>query len=732
MATFRSKARLVEILGEHLIKDNTVGLLELVKNAYDADATTVEISLENLDYPRKTIITVRDNGDGMTLATVEGPWLEPAHGGKEIQKENQTRSRRGRLPLGEKGVGRFAAHKLGKYLTLVTRHSKSDNEVVLEIDWTPFESHDTYLEEIVLDPKERKPEIFTGSSHGTCLIMRDARERWRDEDLRRLQASLQKLKSPTKGAADFEVKLHCPEYPQFQNLDPVDLLDKAHFSLAGIVDEDGMIEFDYEANFDGKRARQRGEKRNLWHELNPKINRKPCCGLFYVDLKAWIRKADLLRLAGVTKEQLNAFCGVSLFRDGIRVLPYGDEGDDWLLLDKRRIDDPTRRFANNQVIGFVEINQTANRALVDKANREGLQENDAFMDARDLVQATVKLLEQYSVGERNKATGERKPEAAKTELTTTIEQVEEAARKSETEARAVGKAIETMENKGWLKPEHAEILTQKVEKLSAEVSNYREKAESANQTVKEVFSDDEKEREAFLHLVAVGLVAERFTHEFARVVKQSADTIRQLKILTKGDTTAQEAVGDLERYISELQNELVPLGNLVHRNTVVGKEECDVPALVETILANNQERLKKEKIIHTAQRHGKGAFVVPLRESLLAQVLDNLVDNAIYWLGQKSARDDRILVFHLDSDSHSILVTNNGPPIAPNVRGRLFQKFQTTKFNGHGLGLFICRELLARHGATIELAEQEADKRCLSGGSFTIELPTKAVNGKRG
>ena len=177
MAKFRSRARLVEILGEHLIKDNTVGLLELVKNAYDADATTVEILLENLDYPRKTIVTVKDNGDGMTLDTVEGPWLEPAHGGKEIQKEKEARSRLGRLPLGEKGIGRLAAHKLGKYLTLVTRHRKSSNEVVLEIDWTPFESHSAYLDEIILKPKEREPELFTESSHGTCLIMRDARER---------------------------------------------------------------------------------------------------------------------------------------------------------------------------------------------------------------------------------------------------------------------------------------------------------------------------------------------------------------------------------------------------------------------------------------------------------------------------------------------------------------------------------------------------------------------------
>jgi hypothetical protein len=730
MARFRSKARLVEILGEHLIKDNTVGLLELVKNAYDADATQVDIRLDSLDHPRKTTITVRDNGEGMTLATVEGAWLEPATGTKEVQKEQAIRSRLGRLPLGEKGVGRFAAHKLGKHLTLVTRHSESQKEVVLEIDWTPFESHEAYLEEIELEPKERKPEVFTGSSHGTCLIMRDARERWRDDDLRRLQASLQKLKSPTRGAADFDVTLHCPEYPQYENLDTVDLLDKAHFSLAGILDEDGVIEFDYEANFGGNRSELRRERRNLWHELHPRLNRKPCCGPFYVDLNVWIRKADLLRQADVTREQLDAFCGVRVFRDGIRVLPYGDEGDDWLLLDKRRIDDPTRRFANNQIIGLVEVNQTANRQLVDKANREGLQENEAFLDLRDLVQASVQLLEQMSAGERKKLTGQKKREAAQTELTTTIEEVEAAARKSEIEAHAVTKAIETMESQGWLKPEAAKTLTEKVEKLVTEVSDYREKAESANQTVKEIFSDEEKEREAFLHLVAVGLVAERFTHEFVRVVKQCADTIRQLRIITKGETSTQEAVADLERYIAELQNELVPLGNLVHRGTLVGKEECDVPALVETVLANNEARFKKEKIIHAVQRTGKEPFVVPLRESLLAQVLDNLVDNAVYWLGQKSARDDRILAVHLDSDARTLLVTNNGPPVAPNMRPRLFQKFQTAKFRGRGLGLFICRELLTQRGGNIHLADSEADKRCLAGASFLIELPEAGVRKK--
>jgi signal transduction histidine kinase len=730
MATFRSKARLVEILGEHLIKDNTVGLLELVKNAYDADATEVEIHLEKLKKQEQTCITVQDNGEGMTLATVGGAWLEPANGAKEILKEKAIRSKRGRLPLGEKGVGRFAAHKLGKHLTLVTRHVNSDKEVVLEIDWRPFESHDAYLEDIILNPKECVPQVFTGSKHGTCLIMRQAREQWRDEDLRRLQASLQKLKSPTRGAADFEVKLHCPEYPQFENLDAVDLLDTAHFSLAAIIDEEGMVEFDYECNFGGGHSEARRQHRNIWHEMNPKLQRKPSCGPFYLDLRVWIRKAEFLRQANVTKEQLNAFAGISLFRDGIRVLPYGDEGDDWLLLDKRRIDDPTRRFANNQVIGFVEINQTTNRTLVDKANREGLQENEAFHDLRDLVQSCVKLLEQLSAGERNKLTGEKKQETPKNELVATIEEAEAAARKSEAEARTVSQAIEKMESKGWMKPEAAKSLAQQMEKLAGEVSNYRERVENANQTVKEIFSDEDKEREAFLHLVAVGVVAERFTHEFGRLVTLCSETLRQLRVVSKGNNAVSEAVVELERHIGALQNELVPLGNLVHRNSLVGKTASNPAELVQIVLTNNKPRLTDAHIQVVIRGPKNGRFVVPIRESVLAQVFDNILDNAIYWLARKSAKDDRRLEVHIDNDNHTLLFTNNGPSLAGNMRGRLFQKFQTAKLDGRGLGLFICRELLVRYGGSIRAVESEEDSRCLDGASFLVDL-SQATTGKK-
>ncbi len=101
---FRPQARLLSLLGEQLISDQAVGLIELVKNAYDADATRVEIELLGLAKPETTRIAIRDNGFGMTRQDVEQKWLSPAVSHKERQKKARQRTPLGRLPIGEKGV----------------------------------------------------------------------------------------------------------------------------------------------------------------------------------------------------------------------------------------------------------------------------------------------------------------------------------------------------------------------------------------------------------------------------------------------------------------------------------------------------------------------------------------------------------------------------------------------------------------------------------------------------
>src|SRR5438874_2302755 len=132
-ARFRPRARMVEILGEHLIRDNTVGLMELVKNGYDADAQIVRVELHDLHTQLETTVIVQDDGMGMTEEIIRGPWFEPAHGGKESQKDAGVRTSLGRLPLGEKGVGRFAAQKLGHRLELVSRPASEQVEFVVNI-----------------------------------------------------------------------------------------------------------------------------------------------------------------------------------------------------------------------------------------------------------------------------------------------------------------------------------------------------------------------------------------------------------------------------------------------------------------------------------------------------------------------------------------------------------------------------------------------------------------------
>lgn len=106
--TFRPRARLLSLLGEQLITDQAVGLIELVKNSYDADATCVNVALLGLSRTESTRIEIRDNGCGMSRVDIEEKWLSPAIDHKERQKKAKSRSPRGRLPIGEKGVGRFA------------------------------------------------------------------------------------------------------------------------------------------------------------------------------------------------------------------------------------------------------------------------------------------------------------------------------------------------------------------------------------------------------------------------------------------------------------------------------------------------------------------------------------------------------------------------------------------------------------------------------------------------
>ena len=131
---FRPRARVLQLLGDELIGSPRLAVFELVKNAYDADANEVTVHME-LATPDEPAITVADDGEGISLDVLRSVWLVPGCDHRRRQRQARRRSRRHhRLPLGEKGLGRFAVHKLGNRITLTTRAIDCD-ECVLHIDW---------------------------------------------------------------------------------------------------------------------------------------------------------------------------------------------------------------------------------------------------------------------------------------------------------------------------------------------------------------------------------------------------------------------------------------------------------------------------------------------------------------------------------------------------------------------------------------------------------------------
>lgn len=169
---FKPRARLMLELGEQLIKNESVAILELIKNGYDAFASEVTVELMQLDDIESGRIIIQDNGIGMSRYVVENHWMEPATLNKkkivEACKKPINHNGIYRVPLGEKGIGRFGAHKLGNHIRLISKAEDSDLEVFFEINWNDFDS-DKYLDEIPVRIFERTPEVFVGGITGTRI-----------------------------------------------------------------------------------------------------------------------------------------------------------------------------------------------------------------------------------------------------------------------------------------------------------------------------------------------------------------------------------------------------------------------------------------------------------------------------------------------------------------------------------------------------------------------------------
>src|SRR5260221_2100665 len=222
----------------------------------------------------------------------------------------------------------------------------------------------------------------------------------------RLHEGLVRLISPFASNSDFSIELECPEFPEFDGPVVNRWLESAPFRRKGTVDSDGNIKIDaLKPKVIDLRQLNREHFAIHAGELRPAT-----CGPFSLNLNIWDLEPANGKQVGVSnslRRMIKSRSGVSIYRDGFRVLPYGERDDDWLELNQRRVNNPTLRVSNNQIIGFIEITHDDNPELKDRTSREGLIDTPAFFDLKALGLAVLCLLEAERFNQRHQVTHSR-------------------------------------------------------------------------------------------------------------------------------------------------------------------------------------------------------------------------------------------------------------------------------------------------------------------------------------
>ena len=259
--TFAITPRVIAHLGEDLIKNENIALVELVKNSYDAQATFCEVEFFFIG-DELSKITITDDGVGMDLDTIENVWLVIGTDNKKKQLEHPSS---GRLPLGEKGIGRLGVHKLGRKIHIQT-HKFGYNEVVIDIDWAKLEKANS-IDDFPIQVTEQIPSSLP-IPHGTKITISDLKGDWNRRKLRNVYRDLASLNSPFNEKNDSFVVEVKSNTNVFEGLPPIaDILKVAMYRGHCVIDGDEIKDFYYQftpweslSNIQGREVRALSEE----------------------------------------------------------------------------------------------------------------------------------------------------------------------------------------------------------------------------------------------------------------------------------------------------------------------------------------------------------------------------------------------------------------------------------------------------------------------------------------
>ena len=744
--SFTFAARTLLALGKELISSDEVALYELIKNAIDAQSPRVEIIVsiqlrrsdyletvarvreegeshsdvmrfifgalvdpESLDsvalinellrssgkedfldklhtlYNDINYIEIRDTGHGMSLNELSDVFLRIGTNSRRI--ENLAGARH----LGDKGIGRLSAMRLGDRLQVKTARREDRYWNLLDIDWTLF-SRDDDIDAAAIDIEpELGDEKTKGNEHGTTIR------------ISALQGRIARMVDPfTPGLANrLIVARHNGKRVPVPFV-PKSLLRAAHAVCHVEFRMDGDIpilkgEIDYRYRHRKRKidvcgtevfsltqesVKRRAKRGHAAFTLVPiRQFAFECLGDFSCDIY-WFNRRVVAAIEGLTnkasetrQEISNWSGGPMLYRHGFRILPYGDPNDDWLSLDEIAFGQKGFKLNRQQVIGRVLV-ETSHRPLSEQTNREGLISSDTADALRRVLLWVVHTEMRGLINDADK-----------------IERIER--RAAEQDTTIVSTAIMRVDKALQRLREHVgNVAVAQIDSLSASVHKLATQSESLIERIEAVIEEADAEREKFVYLAGIGLMTEFIFHELERAVSHTINLISYGAIQ---DTTIES----LREQLTTLHKRIAAFDELTAEKRQ-RKSTFNLVNLVRSILDNHTREFERHGII-LCLRLPRRSFMIKAVRGMAIQILENLIVNAAYWLKQQKRYEFEFkpsLIVAIDAEEKILTVEDNGPGVVEDRREQIFQPFITTKptGQGRGLGLYIAREMAEYHG----------------------------------
>jgi signal transduction histidine kinase len=730
---FTVDAKAILTLGRNSIKDHTTAAVELIKNAYDADADSVDIQINGKSHA-KSSIRLADNGHGMSDSDLQNHWLRIGFSEKVANKTSQVFRRR---KTGEKGIGRLSADRLGSILELKTK-SKGQRAIGLRVDWERFETVGLDIGDVVLpelsNPKPKVPERRTGGipGLGTELLIENLRQEWTKEDVEKLHSELALLLPPyPQLSKNFLLNFSSDLAPDLDGPIQYGKNTIGEIEFVGKLTKAGVLNYRLTFRDPSNRTRRKTEADAItWAALAPDqgteaLRKRSLLGPLEIRLSYFVRRVDLLEGTGLgltqLKDFLNRNAGVKIYRDMVRVKPYGDpEGPeaDWLGLSDRKSRDPAApnrsnfRVAANQLVGAVFVGRDENVSLVDSSSREGLIENDAFRQLKAVLMRCITRIEAkyHQISLASQRTEKSKAGEAKAAV-----------------KKLSGELSTLKVDLAELRSRVSDDLSDEADPVLQQIELVLEHVESAAKQIDEIADQNT----VYRGLATVGIASAVFGHETALAISQvKAKLAIASKLLSKDPVNIErvtERITEADDYVDRIAG----WGKFALSRVNKDKRQrrtVSVTALVTAILDELGPPMQKSGVtLKRVIKDGINAKTFPMD---VEAILINFLTNAYHEV--KRVNENRVIQVKLASkkiaskEGFELVVADSGLGIKPKDLTEIWIPLFSTKIDergrlsGTGLGLAIVKSAVEELGGNVSATA----KSQLGGAAFTAWFPT--------